>query len=41
MEAVMVKPVLDSTFPLADAEGAHARLQSGAHAGKVVLVAQN
>ncbi|HRO03104.1 MAG TPA: NAD(P)H-quinone oxidoreductase, partial [Terricaulis sp.] len=32
-----VKPVIDSTFPLSDAEGAHARLQSGAHAGKVVL----
>jgi NADPH:quinone reductase len=41
IEAGKVKPVIDSTFPLADAEGAHARLQSGAHAGKVVLVAQN
>jgi len=34
-----VKPVIDSTFPLADAEAAHARLQSSAHAGKIVLVA--
>lgn len=33
-----VKPVIDSTFPLSDAEGAHARLQSGAHAGKILLV---
>lgn len=32
-----VKPVIDSTFPLAEAEAAHARLQSGAHAGKIVL----
>ena len=41
IEQGKLKPVIDSTFPLADAEGAHARLQSGAHAGKVVLVAQN
>jgi NADPH2:quinone reductase len=33
----MVKPVIDSTFPLEQAEQAHQRLQSGAHAGKVVL----
>ncbi|MBY0563673.1 MAG: NAD(P)H-quinone oxidoreductase [Hyphomonadaceae bacterium] len=32
-----VKPVIDSTFPLAEAEAAHARLQSGEHAGKIVL----
>lgn len=32
-----LKPVIDSTFPLAEAEAAHARLQSGAHAGKIVL----
>jgi NADPH:quinone reductase len=38
IEAGKVKPVIDSTFPLADAEDAHKRLQSGAHAGKVVLV---
>ncbi|QGZ94129.1 NAD(P)H-quinone oxidoreductase [Terricaulis silvestris] len=37
IEAGKVKPVIDSTFPLAEAEGAHARLQSGAHAGKVIL----
>jgi len=34
-----VKPVIDNTFPLAEAEQAHARLQSGAHAGKILLVA--
>ncbi|GAN00532.1 quinone oxidoreductase [alpha proteobacterium U9-1i] len=39
IEAGKVKPVIDSTFPLSDAEAAHARLQGGAHAGKIVLVA--
>ena len=39
IEAGKVKPVIDSTFPLADAEQAHLRLQSGQHAGKGVLVA--
>jgi NADPH2:quinone reductase len=38
IEAGKVKPIIDSTFPLSDAEGAHARLQSGAHAGKILLV---
>lgn len=37
IEAGKLKPVIDSTFPLSDAEAAHARLQSGAHAGKIVL----
>ena len=37
IEAGKLKPVIDSTFPLSDAEAAHARLQGGAHAGKVVL----
>lgn len=37
IEAGRVKPVIDSTFPLTEAEQAHARLQSGAHAGKIVL----
>ena len=39
IEAGKVRPVIDSTFPLADAEQAHARLQSGGHAGKVLLIA--
>lgn len=37
IEAGRIKPVIDSTFPLAEAEQAHARLQGGAHAGKIVL----
>jgi putative PIG3 family NAD(P)H quinone oxidoreductase len=37
IEAGKIKPVIDSTFPLAEAEAAHARIQSGAHAGKIVL----
>lgn len=32
-----IKPVLDSTFPLAEAEQAHQRMASGAHAGKIIL----
>jgi putative PIG3 family NAD(P)H quinone oxidoreductase len=31
------KPVIDSTFPLAQVAQAHARLESGAHIGKVIL----
>ncbi len=33
-----LKPVIDSTFPLSDAEGAHRRMESGEHVGKIVLV---
>jgi len=32
-----VKPVMDSTFPLAKAAEAHARMESSAHIGKIVL----
>ncbi len=32
------KPVIDSTYPLADAAKAHARMESSAHVGKIVLV---
>ena len=32
-----IKPVIDSTFPLARAADAHARMESGAHIGKIVL----
>ncbi len=32
-----LKPVIDATFPLADAEAAQARMQAGTHAGKIVL----
>jgi NADPH:quinone reductase-like Zn-dependent oxidoreductase len=31
--------VVDATFALDQAEAAHARMQSGAHAGKIVLYA--
>jgi NADPH2:quinone reductase len=33
-----VKPLIDSTFPLAQAAAAHARMESSAHIGKIVLV---
>ncbi|PLR20205.1 NAD(P)H-quinone oxidoreductase [Caulobacter zeae] len=32
-------PIVDATFPLADAAKAHAHLEAGEHVGKVVLVA--
>jgi NADPH2:quinone reductase len=32
-----VKPVMDSAYPLAKASEAHARMESGAHIGKIVL----
>ncbi len=37
LEAGRVAPVMDSTFPLEDAAAAHARLESSAHVGKIVL----
>jgi NADPH:quinone reductase len=32
-----LKPVIDSTFPLAEAAEAHRRMESGEHVGKIVL----
>jgi len=32
-----LKPVIDATFPLAQAAAAHARMESGGHVGKIVL----
>jgi NADPH2:quinone reductase len=32
-----VRPIMDSTFPLAEAAAAHARMESSAHIGKIVL----
>jgi NADPH2:quinone reductase len=32
-----IKPVIDSTFPLAEANKAHARMESSGHVGKIVL----
>jgi NADPH2:quinone reductase len=37
LEQGLVRAVIDSTFPLADAPEAHRRLESGGHVGKVVL----
>ncbi len=39
LEAGRCKPVIDSTFPLAQAALAHRRIDSGEHVGKIVLVA--
>lgn len=33
-----IRPVLDSTFPLAEAEAAQAKLEAGGHTGKIALV---
>lgn len=37
LAAGSIKPVIDSVFPLAEAEQAHARMMSGKHFGKIVL----
>ena len=37
IEAGKVRPIVERTFPLAEAAKAHALLESGAHLGKVVL----
>ena len=37
LDAGRIAPVIDSHFPLADAAGAHARMESSAHIGKLVL----
>ena len=34
-----VKPVIDRTFPLAQAAEAHAYMESGQHIGKILLTA--
>jgi NADPH2:quinone reductase len=33
-----LRPVMDQSFPLAEAAAAHARMEGGAHIGKIVLV---
>lgn len=35
--AARVRPVMDSTFPLSQAAAAHARMETSAHIGKIVL----
>jgi putative PIG3 family NAD(P)H quinone oxidoreductase len=37
VEGGRLKPVIDRTFPLRDAAGAHARMEAGDHVGKIVL----
>lgn len=37
LESGRVKPVIDSTHPLADAAKAHARMESSQHIGKIIL----
>lgn len=37
LESGGIRPVIDSTFPLADAAGAHRLMDSGDHVGKIVL----
>jgi len=37
LAAGRAKPVIDSTFPLAQAAAAHARMETSAHIGKIVL----
>jgi len=32
-----LRPIMDQSFPLADAAAAHARMEAGAHIGKIVL----
>ncbi|SFW14234.1 putative NAD(P)H quinone oxidoreductase, PIG3 family [Nitrosovibrio sp. Nv17] len=37
LEAGKLRPLIDGTFPLEEAARAHARMESGAHVGKIVL----
>ncbi|MGX9854151.1 NAD(P)H-quinone oxidoreductase [Limimaricola variabilis] len=37
LDAGRIGPVMDSTYPLAEAAAAHARMESSAHIGKIVL----
>jgi NADPH2:quinone reductase len=37
LDAGTIAPVMDRTFPLAEAAAAHARMEAGDHIGKIVL----
>jgi NADPH:quinone reductase len=37
VESGQLRPVMDQTFPLAQAAAAHARMEAGSHIGKIVL----
>jgi putative PIG3 family NAD(P)H quinone oxidoreductase len=37
VESGQLRPVMDRTFPLAEAAAAHARMEAGSHIGKIVL----
>lgn len=39
VEAGELRPIMDQTFPLAEAAAAHARMEAGSHIGKIVLKA--
>lgn len=39
VEAGRLKPVIDKSFPLAEAAAAHAHMEGGDHVGKIVLIA--
>ncbi len=38
VESGQLRPVMDRTFPLAEAAAAHARMEAGEHVGKIVLL---
>lgn len=38
VESGQLRPVMDRTYPLAEAAAAHARMEAGEHVGKIVLV---
>ncbi|MEP6983699.1 MAG: NAD(P)H-quinone oxidoreductase [Sphingomicrobium sp.] len=41
VEGGRLRPVIDSTFPLSEADAAHARMEAGEHVGKIVLEVQH